>query len=342
MKKLLISAIVATAMLCSCNEKKVELSGAGATFPLPYYNIAFNNFNEANNITVSYGGIGSGGGIRSLKDKIVDFAGSDAFISDNEMAEMEDVIHVPTCMGAVVLSYNLKEISNLNLTGEIIADIYAGNITKWNDTRIAEINSGISLPDKVIAPVFRSDGSGTTFVFSDYLSKASADWQTHFGAGKTIDFPVGIAAKGNPGVAGIVAQTDGSIGYIGSEYAFSTKSKIANIQNPNGEFVTPTSQSISAAAQGDIASDTRCMITNSTAQGAYPISCFTWLITYREQSYSDRSIEQAQATKLLLQYMLSDDAQAFTEKVHYAPLSSEVKAMAQKAINDLTYNGKNL
>ncbi len=341
-------AIFATAVaagLLSCNnnanqgdsKKTVELSGAGATFPLPYYNLAFETFKQETGNTVSYGGIGSGGGIRSLKDEIVDFAGTDAFLSNEEMAEMKPVIHIPTCMGAVVLAYNLEGINDLNLTGEIVADIFAGKITHWSDTKIKEINPTTKLPNKKITPIYRSDGSGTTFVFTDYLSKVSENWKNKYGTGKSVNFPVGIAAKGNPGVSGNITQTAGSIGYVGSEYAFAQKIPYATLQNAQGEFIKPNSQSISAAAQGEIPDDTRTMITNSDAQGAYPISCFTWIIAYQNQNYANRSKNQADATIELLKFMLGNNAQSLTEKVHYAPLPKAAIEKGLKAIETIQY-----
>ena len=273
-----------------------ELSGAGATFPLPFYNVVFEQFAEVNGDAVAYGGIGSGGGMRNLRDKIVDFAGSDAFLTETEMVEMPEVIHIPTCMGAVVVAYNLDGVEELKLSGEVIADIFAGNIKMWNDERLATLNPDVKLPAEAIIPVFRSDGSGTTFVFTDYLTKVSPMWKEKFGAGKSVNFPSGQAAKGNPGVAGVVKQTKNSIGYVGSEYAFAQKIPCARIQNMRGEFVFPSSATISAAASGEIPADTRCSITNSDAAGAYPISTFTWMIIYKEQNYSDRTREQAVAT----------------------------------------------
>ena len=197
----------------------VELTGAGATFPLPFYTMTFNTYNEKGGDNVSYGGIGSGGGVRNLKDGIVDFCGSDAYLSDEEMKEMKPVVHVPTCMGAVVLAYNLPGVEKLNLAGDVIADIFAGKITRWDDARLKELNPDAKLPAADIMPVYRSDGSGTTFVFTDYLSKVSENWKNTLGAAKSVNFPVGQAAKGNPGVAGIVGNTPNTIGYIGSEYA---------------------------------------------------------------------------------------------------------------------------
>ena len=316
-----------------------ELSGAGATFPLPFYNVVFEEFAQVNGDAVAYGGIGSGGGVRNLRDKIVDFAGSDAFLSEKEMAEMAPVIHIPTCMGAVVLAYNLEGVNELKLSGEVIADIFAGEIKMWNDARLAALNPGVTLPAEAIIPVFRSDGSGTTFVFTDYLIKVSPMWASKFGAGKSVNFPSGQAAKGNPGVAGVIKQTKNAIGYVGSEYAFAQKIAYAQIQNQRGEFVEPSSESISAAASGEIPADTRCSITNADAAGAYPISTFTWMIIYKEQNYSDRSKDQAIATLDLLQYILSDEAQHITSEVHYAPLPAKAKELSMTNLKTVTFDG---
>ena len=348
MKKIIQSVmtlVIAIAMVsCSGNSNKdgreaQELSGAGATFPLPYYNVVFEQFGQVNGDQVAYGGIGSGGGVRNLRDKIVDFAGSDAYLSDKEMAEMAPVVHIPTCMGAVVVAYNLDGVDELKLTGELVADIFAGEVKMWNDARLAELNPGVKLPNEPIIPVYRSDGSGTTFVFTDYLTKVSPMWASKYGAGKSVNFPSGQAAKGNPGVAGVIKQTKNTIGYVGSEYAFAQKIPYASIQNQRGEFVLPSSATISAAASGDIPADTRCSITNSDVAGAYPISTFTWMIIYKEQNYSDRTKEQAMATLDLLKYILSDEAQGITSEVHYAPLPAKAKELSMTNLKTVTYDG---
>ena len=348
MKKIFKSAMtmVAAITMVSCggnatngSREAQELSGAGATFPLPFYNVVFENFSQVNGDVVAYGGIGSGGGVRNLRDKIVDFAGSDAFLTEKEMAEMPEVIHIPTCMGAVVLAYNLDGVKELKLSGDVIADIFAGNIKKWNDKRLVALNPDVKLPNESIIPVFRSDGSGTTFVFTDYLTKVSPMWKEKFGAGKSVNFPSGQAAKGNPGVAGVIKQTKNSIGYVGSEYAFAQKIPFARIQNARGEFVLPSSATISAAASGVIPADTRCSITNADAAGAYPISTFTWMIIYKEQNYSDRSKEQAMATLDLAQFIISDLAQHITSEVHYAPLPAKAKELSMTNLKTVTYDG---
>ena len=346
MRTNLLMTFVLALVLSSCgggstnsNRKAQELSGAGATFPLPFYNVIFENFAEVNGDAVAYGGIGSGGGVRNLRDKIVDFAGSDAFLSEKEMSDMNPVIHIPTCMGAVVVAYNLEGVDKLNLSGELIADIFAGEVKMWNDPRLKALNPDAVLPAEAIIPVFRSDGSGTTFVFTDYLTKVSPMWANKFGAGKSVNFPSGQAAKGNPGVAGVISQTKNSIGYVGSEYAFAQKIPYARIENQHGEMVEPTAETISAAASGEIPSDTRTSITNSDATGAYPIATFTWMVIYKEQNYSDRSMDQAVATLDLLQYILSDEAQNITSEVHYAPLPTKAKELSMKNLKTVTYDG---
>ncbi len=348
MNKFLLFGLAAALTACSGgnsqkDSSKVTIAGAGATFPQPYYDVAFKKYQDSTDVTITYGGIGSGGGIRSLKDKIVDFGASDAFLSDKEMQEMPaQVVHIPTCMGAVVMAYNLPGVNDLKLTGEIVADIYLGKITKWNDSRIVAINTGISLPDTKINPVYRSDGSGTTFVFSDYLSKVSPEFGTKVGRDKSLKWPAGIAAKGNPGVAGTIGQTPGAIGYVGSEYSFAQKLSVAQLQNLSGRFIAPDTESISAAAGGELPADTRTMITNSSAPEAYPIACLTWIILYKEQNYDGRSREQAEATLNLLNWMISPEAQALTTKVHYSPLPVSAVQNAQVILKSVTYDGQPL
>ena len=346
MKKIttIILCIAALALASCSSSSKSSITGAGATFPLPFYNIAFKAYQDSSQTLVTYGGIGSGGGIRSLKDKIVDFAGTDAFLSEKELAEMPgEVLHIPTCMGAIVLAYNLPAVKDLNLNGELIVDIFLGNITKWNDSRIAALNVGVNLPDLKITPTYRSDGSGTTFVFSDFLSKVSPRWAEQLGTAKALKWPAGIAAKGNPGVAGTIKQTEGAIGYIGSEYGFSLKIPMAKIQNSSGNFVSPTSESISASASLEMPKDMRVMITNSASPEAYPISCFTWLLIYKDQATNDKtSIEQAKENVKLMKWMLGKNAQNITKIVHYSPLPQSVINTSLNALDEVTFGGNKL
>ena len=337
MRRILLFAMVL--LFTSCGSDSRDISGAGATFPLPYYNTVFKNFGNESGINVSYGGIGSGGGISSLKDGVIDFAGSDSFLTDEEMKSMGEVIHIPTCLGAVVLAYNVEGNPNLNLTGELISEIYRGTITRWNDAKIVAINPGVTLPDKEINVVFRSDGSGTTYVFTDYLSKVSKAWSESIGYGKVVNFPVGIAAKGNTGVSGIIGNTPNSIGYISSEYAFAQRLKMASIASGDSIFIKPTVETITKSAQVEIPDDTRTMITNSTVEGAYPISCLTWILVFKEQNYDGRTLEKSQSLVQLLRYILSEDSQRQAELINYAPLPASLLQKAHKQIDKITYNG---
>ena len=353
MKQLLILMMVVVTMAgCQNNtstkdaEKQtnnVSLAAAGATFPMPFYNMAFKQYSEKTGIPVSYGGIGSGGGIRSIKDKVVDFGASDAFLSDTDMADMPaPVIHIPTCSGAVVIAFNLEGINSIKLTPEVMTQIFMGKITQWNNPELQKLNPEITLPDAGIKVVHRSDGSGTTSIFSDYMSKISPEWKEQIGTGKSLNWPVGMGAKGNPGVAGTISQTIGSIGYIGSEYAFAQKISFALLQNQSGNFIEPSLESVSAAGNGEIPADTRVMLTNSSDPNAYPICGFTWLILYKDQNFNNRSEAQARETLKLLNWMLLPEAQAVAKQVNYAPLPVKVVKMAQEILTTVTYNGKPL
>lgn len=349
--KYLISLFIATLLFVSCsndNSKKSEnnesqntnISAAGATFPLPFYNLAFQNYKSKTAVSVTYGGIGSGGGIRSLKDRVVDFGATDAFLNAENEAEMPaEIVHIPTCIGAVVIAYNLEGIDQLRLSNQNLSDIFMGRMTKWNDPRIAQSNPGIILPDMDITVAHRSDGSGTTYIFSDYMSKISPEWERNIGRGKSLNWPIGLGAKGNPGVAGTIKQTAGAIGYIGSEFAFAQNIAYAQIENSSGNFIKPNLESISAAAQGDIPADTKVMLTNSSDAQAYPISGFTWLILYKDQNYNGRSQSQAEQTVKLLLWMIDKDAQALAQQVHYAALPENTVAQAKNILATITYNG---
>jgi phosphate transport system substrate-binding protein len=349
MKYLIILTLILT-ILISCNsggkkvasdDKKVSLTAAGATFPMPFYNLAFKKYTENTGIPLTYGGIGSGGGIRSLNDKVVDFGATDAFLSDKELTEMPaDIVHIPTCIGAVVIAYNLPGVKNLKMTPELLESIFLGILTKWDDPLIKAINPDLNLPDMKITVVYRSDGSGTTYIFSDYLSKVSKMWNEKMGTGKSLNWTVGIGAKGNPGVAGTISQSVGSIGYVGSEYAFAQKIQYALIQNSSGNFINPDIKTVSSAAKGDIPSDTRIMVTNSPDPEAYPISGFTWIILYKEQSYGGRSYARAESIVKFLDWLVSPDAQGIAESVHYASLPSNVTSVAKNILRTVTFDRK--
>jgi len=343
MKKIL-SFFVGMIFIVSCNNSsqsgKVSITAAGATFPLPYYNMVFKNYTVESGTLVTYGGIGSGGGIRSLGDKIVDFGATDAYLEDAKLAEMPaEVVHIPTCIGAVVIAYNLPGVEDLKLSNVLLEKIFMGELTNWNDPSIAENNPGIELPGTEITVVHRSDGSGTTYIFSDYMSKISEKWATTVGAGKSLKWPAGIGAKGNPGVSGTISQTEGAIGYVGSEFAFAQKLKTAKVQNSSGAYIEPTIGSISASAQGEIPSDTRIMLTNSSDPASYPISGFTWIILYKEQSYDNRTFEQAEATLKLLDWLTDEKAQSEAVKVNYAPLPPDAVEKAKTNLRSITFDG---
>lgn len=347
MKKIGIRTIISLAVITlvsSCTNGKVNnISGAGATFPEPYYKMVFKTYDQKNGTTISYGAIGSGGGYRSLKDHTVDFGASDVFLTDEEMKQLSgEVVHIPTTMGGVVLSYNLPGVNKLKMDSQIIAGIFIGEIKKWNDEKIKAINEGVELPDLGITPVYRSDGSGSTAVFSQYMCSVSDLWKDKIGQGKSLNFPVGISAKGNAGVAGMIASTNGAVGYIGSEYALAMNLKMASLKNKAGNFIDVTEQSISAAADTDIPNDTRCYITNSANPNAYPISTMTWIIVYKDQKYDGRSIEKAKALKSVLTYILSNEAQNMASHTNYAPLPKSALDKARKALDAINYGGQKL
>jgi len=271
---------------------------------------------------------------------VVDFGATDAYLSADQEAEMPaEIVHIPTCIGAVVIAYNLPGVDELKLSNENLQDIFMGSITNWNDQRIQSVNPGVTLPDQAITVVERSDGSGTTYIFSDFMSKISPQWESTVGRGKSLQWPVGIGAKGNPGVAGTISQTPGAVGYIGSEFAFAQKIPYAQIENSAGNFVSPNLTSISAAAQGELPADTKVMLTCSTDPGAYPISGFTWLILYKEQNYNNRSLAEAEATVKFLSWIIEKDAQALAQQVNYAPLPAATVARAKEILGTIEYNG---
>jgi len=270
----------------------VALTGAGATFPNPIYSKWFSDYAATTGVRINYQPLGSGAGIRQLQEQTVDFGASDAPMSDAEMTNARggDVLHVPTVIGAVVVTYNLPAVTTpLRLTGALVAEIFLGRVTRWNDTRIAALNPGVSLPETSILVVHRSDGSGTSYIFTDFLSAVSPTWKTALGRGKDVQWPTGLGGKGNDGVSGLVKQTPGSIGYVELAYAVQNHLPAALMQNAAGHFVAPSVESATAAAAGVAASlpattDYRVSIVNAPgAQQAYPIASFTWLLLYTHQ-----------------------------------------------------------
>ena len=320
--------------------KNVELIGAGATFPYPLYSKMFDVYYKNYGVKVNYQAIGSGGGIRQLINKTVDFGGSDAIMSDKDLTEASaPVLHIPTCAGAVVPTYNLAGNPQLRFTPDVIADIFLGKVSKWNDPRISAVNPGVKLPDMNITVVHRSDGSGTTFIFSDYLSKVSGEWKEKVGTGPSLNWPTGLGGKGNPGVAGLVQQTPGSIGYVELIYALQNKMPYGMVKNKKGKFVAATLASTSKAADTNLPDDMKVSLTDTDAPEGYPISGFTWILVYKEQNYAGRSEEKAKELVKLLWWM-THEGQRNAQPLHYAPLSKKAVENAEKLVKSVTYNGK--
>jgi phosphate transport system substrate-binding protein len=299
------------------------LTGAGATFPYPIYSKWFADYAARTGVKINYQPIGSGGGIRQLQEQTVDFGASDAPMSDAEMATAKGgpVQHIPTVLGAVCLTYNVPEITQpLKLSGELVADIFLGKVTKWNDSRIAALNKGVTLPNRDLVVVHRSDGSGTSYIFTDYLSAVSPTWKTSPGKGKDVSWPTGLGAKGNDGVTGQVKQTPGAIGYVELAYARQNKLPTAAIRNSAGQFVAPSIEAVTAAAAGVAqklppSTDYRVSIVNAPGAQAYPISSFTWILLYKTQPNAEKG------KKLLdfLHWALHDGEQT-APSLDYAPL----------------------
>jgi phosphate transport system substrate-binding protein len=305
----------------------VDLTGAGATFPYPLYSKWFSDYAARTGVKINYQSIGSGGGIKQLSENTVDFGASDGPMSEQEQAAAKGgpVLHFPTILGADVVTYNVPELTApLRLTGEVLADIFLGKITKWNDARLAAINSGLALPNSDILVVHRSDGSGTTYIFTDYLATVSKAWADGPGRGKTVAWPVGLGGRGNEGVSGTVKQTPGTIGYVELAYAKQNLLPVAHVLNAAGSYVEPTIASITAAAAGAMArmgpdSDYRISIVDATGADAYPISSFTWLLVYEKQA------DGTKAQKLLdfMRWMYAE-GQASAASLGYAPLPAQL------------------
>jgi phosphate transport system substrate-binding protein len=319
-----------------------ELLGAGATFPYPLYNLMFRDYLQLQEVRVNYQAIGSGGGLRQIKNRTVDFGGTDAFLEDDKLAKFESkVLHIPIALGAVALTYNLPGAPELNLTGELISDIFMGKVTKWNDKKIRALNQKAKLPNSKITVVRRSDGSGTTAIFSEYLSKVSPDWKTKVGQGKSIRWPAGMGAKGNDGVTNVLKKTQGAISYVELAYALKNKLPVAKVQNSHGTFIEPGIESTSLASTNDVPPDSRISLTNPSSPEGYPIAGFTWILIYEEQNYSGRSLEKAK-TLVDLVWWMTHDGQKHTKELLYAPLSPQAQGVAENILRTVKYKGQPL
>ena len=312
------------------------INGAGATFPYPLYSKWFSEYQKVDPDTaINYQSIGSGGGIRQFLEKTVDFGATDAPMTDEQLAKSSiPVLHIPTVLGAVVITYNLPGVAKgLKLSADAVAKIFLGGITKWNDAEIAGLNPGVTLPDTAILVSHRSDGSGTTGIFTDYLSKVSADWKTKVGQGNSVNWPVGLGGKGNEGVAGLIKQTPGAIGYVELIYAENNQLPYASIKNKAGAFVLPSLKSVtSAGASGmkTMPADFRTSITDAGGKDSYPISGFTYLLMYQKMDKE----KGARLVKFLNWAMT--DGQKFAEPLFYSPLPRELVKKVEAKIKTIS------
>lgn len=313
-----------------------SITGAGATFPYPLYSKWFAEYKKANpSVEINYQSIGSGGGIRQLLDKTVDFGASDAPMTDEQLAKSSiPVLHIPTVLGAVAITYNIPEVkSSLKLTSDVVADIFLGKITQWNDKRIQDLNPGVALPqDTAIMVTHRSDGSGTTAVFTDYLAKVSQEWKEKVGSGTSVKWPTGLGGKGNEGVTGLLKQTPGTIGYVELTYAVSNKLPVAQVKNAAGTFITPSPKTVTAAASGALKTmpaDFRVSITQSPGKDAYPISSFTYLLVYQKMA-----APKGPALVQFLNWAMAD-GQKIAEPLDYAPLPKEMIQKVKAKIGEI-------
>jgi phosphate transport system substrate-binding protein len=348
-----ISAVAAYAFLSQpgATEATVTLNGSGATFPYPFLSITITQYQTVkSNVQINYQPIGSGGGITDLKNKNNDFAGSDAPLTAAEQANATNTLHIPETIGAVTIAYNLPGVSSgLKLTGQVIADIFQGTITKWNDAAIQSLNPDITLPNQVITTVHRSDGSGTTFIFTSYLSKASTTWNTTVGSGKSVSWPAGgIGSSGNTGVASSVNSTQYAVGYVELAYAVTNGMTEAAVQNPSGNYILPTLASTTAAAQAATnlpagsASWTNVNLLNTGDANAYPIVSFTYIIVYKELNViPNLTKQQATAVVQYLWYIIHD-GQSLGPVLGYAPLPTNVVQLDETTIASITFNGQTL
>jgi len=314
----------------------VQINGAGATFPYPIYSKWFAEYNKLHpNIQINYQSIGSGGGIRQITNQTVFFGASDGPMTNDQLnAAPGTILHFPTVLGAVVPVYNIPGVSaELKFTGPLLADIYLGKVTKWNDPAITKLNGGVQLPASDITVVHRSDGSGTTYIFVDYLSKVSPEWKKTVGVATSVKWPTGVGGKGNEGVSGLVSQTPSSIGYVELIYALQTKINYGSVQNSSGNFVKGSTESVTAAAaaaKDAMPKDFRVSITNPPGQDAYPISSFTWLLLYENPKDKARAKVMVDFAKWAL-----TEGQKFASELGYAPLPSSVVQLEMEALKKI-------
>ena len=324
-----------TLLVCCAAAAQTTLNGAGATFPYPIYSKWFSEYhNQHPDIQINYQSIGSGGGIRQVLAGTVDFGASDGPMTDDQLSQAKTKIyHIPTVLGSVVPVYNLLGVSTeLKFTPQVLSDIFLGKIVNWNDPAIAKVNPGVKFPNQPVLVVHRSDGSGTTYCFTDYLSKISNDWRSGPGKGTSVKWPVGLGAKGNEGVSGMVRQMEGSIGYVELIYAVQNKMSYGSMQNASGNFVKASLDSTAAAAASvkSMPPDFRVSITNAPGKDAYPISTFTWLLIPAQA-------KEASKQKIILDFLnwMLDSGESMAAQLTYAPLPQEVATKVRATVKQI-------
>lgn len=320
----------------------VTLTGAGSSFDYPLFSSMFDQYHSKfSNITVNYQSVGSGAGIKQLSDQTIDFGASDATMTDEQAknAKGGKIMHFPITLGAVAITYNVPNApDHLKISSDVLAGIYLGTITKWNDPKIAADNAGVSLPDLKINVAHRSDGSGTTSIFTNYLSSVSSDWKSKVGASLSVNWPVGVGGKGSEGVTGVVSQTPGSIGYVELSYAVQNKLKVAELKNKAGKWVLPTLDGASAAAsKAVVPDDMKVVIVNADGDASYPISGFSWVLVYQQQTDKTKGTELVK----LLDWMIHD-GQKLGPALQYAPLPANLVSREEALLKTVTYQGQAL
>jgi phosphate transport system substrate-binding protein len=338
------TALAGLALAAGTPAAAQSLTGAGATFPNPIYTKWFDAYNKKTGVQINYQSIGSGGGIRQFTEGTVDFGATDGPMNESQIAAVNaNVLHVPTVLGAVVVTYNLPALGDtkLRLDGNALVDIFMGRIIKWNDLKLAKLNPGVKLPDLDLVVVHRSDGSGTSYIFTDFLNKFSREWRDKVGYATSVNWPVGLGGKGNEGVTQQIKQTEGAIGYVELIYALSNGLGFAQVENSAGKFIEPSLASVTAAAaSAKLKADTdfRVSITNPPGDDAYPIASFTWLLVQKDA----KDAAKAKLIKDFLTWMITPDAQKMAEELKYAPLPAEVVKLVQARLGTLKAGGKAL
>ena len=347
MKFKILSLVIMIATVFSVSSfAQVKLTGAGSTFDYPIFSKWFDLYYKMTGVQINYSSIGSGGGIQQITEGTVDFGASDAPLTQDQMNTFRskrgtEIIHLPIIMGGVAVTYNLPSVGQgLKLDGETLADIYLGKIYKWNDPRIVKLNPGKNLPNKAILVTHRSEGSGTTFIFTSYLSKVSPEWAKKVGNSTSVDWPVGLGGKGSEGVSGLISQTQGSIGYVELAYAVQNKLPYAIMKNKDGNFIEPNFNTVTEAAAGAVKNmpkDLRAVITNADGKNAYPISGFSWIVVPKDiKDYS-----RAAALVKFLRWGITK-GQAYAQGLYYSPLPKQVQKLDLEKVNSITSYGKKI